>query len=147
MMKYTDRLNAPLMFHKFFNYIFLPLSFLFAMERLVVEHALLFSGHWLTTIDACSVLATLTLSALAFVGLLQWKGFGWYAVMGLQAAQLVFALITLVISASLIPDQLQQAAVQSAGTVLRTVLVGLYYLKRRPLFCPAKAPASTGAEL
>ena len=70
MTKYTDRYTAPLLFHKLMNYLFLPLTFLFAVERLVMEHAILFSGNWIAAVDACSVFATLLLSALAFVGLL-----------------------------------------------------------------------------
>lgn len=140
MTTYTDRFGTPLLFHKFMNYVFLPLSFLFALERLVVERALLFSGLWLTTIDACSVLATLLLTALAFVGLLRWKGFGWYGVMALQVVQFLFSLITLVICARYTPDQLKAVAVQSAGAALRGVLVGVYYLKRKPLFFPPSEP-------
>lgn len=147
MTKYTERLGTPLLFHKFMTYVFLPLSFLFAMERLVVEHALLFSGNWITTIDACSVFATLLLTALAFVGLLQWKGFGWYGLMALQVVQFVFSLITLVVYARYLPDQIRTAAVQSAGIALRGILVGIYYLKRRPLFCPTRDAAGVGPGL
>lgn len=147
MTKYTDRYTAPLLFHKLMNYLFLPLTFLFAVERLVMEHAILFSGNWIAAVDACSVVVTLILSALAFVGLLRWKPLGWYSVMALQVVQLAFSIATLVICAAFTPDVLRAAAAQSAGAVLRAALVGLYYLKRRPLFCPAKAPAPAGPEL
>ncbi|WP_251445178.1 hypothetical protein [Vermiculatibacterium agrestimuris] len=147
MTKYTERLGTPLLFHKFMNYVFLPLSFLFAMERLIVEHALLFSGNWITTIDACSVFATLLLTALAFVGLLQWKSFGWYGLMILQAVQFLFSLVTLVIYALYLPDQINAVAVQAAGIALRGVLVGIYYLKRKPLFFPVRDTAGAGSGL
>lgn len=133
MEKHYDQYATPLLFHKFFWYISLPLSFIGGAFQLFVSiKSLTFSMLYLP--DVVSSLIGMVLVVLCFVGFFGWKAYAWYSVIILLSLNILFSLITVILSALVTPQQLGTQLIGFVVALIYGILVGIYYIKRRELF-------------
>ena len=142
MTKYYDRATAPLKFHKFFWYFSLPIGFLYTFYELVSDLLGMQSYHWIYTFNFVSYIIAMILDLVCFIGFFHWKAYAWYCLMVRFGFALANAFSILVISAVYSPDQVPQSVGQFIGVAAASVLIIIYYVKRKPLFIPGMAPPS-----
>lgn len=134
MKKYTIWENTPLNWHIFLTYIKLPLTVLGNISLLIFYADNINSWAWEITgnplgwIDICCAVATIILSTVAFLGCLP-KRRKWYGPQCVIALYIITALYSL---------YLNVLGGFIANSIM-TVLVSIYYCKRRPLFSSRKS--------
>ena len=151
MRKYYDRSATPLAFHKFFWWVALPLSFLTGCTGMnsAVQDVNAGYGAY-ATINVLYYFVILGLIAACFIGFFQWKSYAWYCVILILSVNVVYGLCAVVLYAVMLPDWIANAIVWLIISLLYGILIGIYYIKRRPLFFPEMkdphADAVGGAE-
>lgn len=136
MTTYTNRETAPLTFHTFNRYVFLPLGILSTLGQMMMEYEDLTSGGFYT-IDLCYTVIALVLGIVSFYGFFGWMAYAWYAIMALRIINIVYAVFVLILWAIYLPTQVASLLGEVLGTVLVSVPICIYYAKRKPLFVPA----------
>lgn len=138
MTYYTNRQTAPLTFHSFIKYFSLPLGILKTLANLAATQyaAPQAAVGWDTFVS----FVDLILLAVAFVGFIRWKGYGWTTFMGHLGLMAVNAVAVVFFYAQY--DAVEAALGQLLVTVIYVGLVGFYYIKRQYLFFPEQAPIS-----
>lgn len=135
MKQYQSRLDAPLKFHKFYWYIYLPIQFLRVLGMLFsTDLQMKGTFSWIYGIDSVFFIASLGLILACFIGFFRWKPYAWYSMMILLSVSLGYAWYTIFLYAALFPELVSTAIGQMIGVSIHSVLVGIYYIKRRPLF-------------
>lgn len=142
MKQYDDRATTPLMYHKFRWYVSLPLAVLITLIQINNEKELLFSGNWAYGIDGGYLLIILVLNMICFVGYFQWRAYAWYSTLISMVVQSGYAFIGIIIYALYLPSQIATALGQFLGVTTVSILIGIYYIKRKPLFFTGAVPAA-----
>ena len=143
MEQYHSDAQTPLKFHKFFWYVLLPLNFFSTAVTLKQEFSVMTEFSWLFAVDAFFFTVALGLMLACFVGFFGWKSYAWYSVMALLGTFVVSGICTVAIYAAYVPEELTYSFGQLVVAILEAVLIGKYYIKRRPLFF-SDAQTTTG---
>ena len=146
MTTYTNRDTAPLTFHTFNRYVFLPLGILSTLGQMMMEYESLTSGGFYT-IDLCYTIIVLVLGIASFYGFFGWMPYAWYSIMALRILNIVYAVFVLILWAIYLPTQVASLLGEVLGTVLASVPICIYYAKRKPLFVPAADKAVEASEM
>ncbi|MGE4352847.1 MAG: zinc ribbon domain-containing protein [Oscillospiraceae bacterium] len=144
MKRYYRKEETPLKFHKFFWFM-IPIGILASIVKVASELNDVSNFHWFLTVNLACYIIDLALLAVGFTGFFRWRAYAWYAVMSYLYFGVVYNVFLVVIYAVYIPEQMAAAAGQLLGISLYSVLIGIYYLKRRPLFFEGSAQ-SGGAD-
>lgn len=137
-MKYYSIEHTPLKWHTFYRYVSMPLGVITGIIAVFSYITTMDNLYYLIDIF-CSVVQTVCCAA-AFVGFFKWKPYAWYAVMVNLANGVVYAIISLVVTAAFGGDVAYSMG-SVIGTTVVSVLIGIYYYKRKPLFFGTPAPA------
>ncbi len=135
MIKYHIQNVTPLAFHNFFRFFSLPVGALLALVRLVGvfnQSNVVFNSYSL--IDVAYYILAITLSIVCIIGFINWKPYAWQSVMVFLVASPLYCLIILIIYLVYLPSVAATVLGQFIGVLIYGILVGLYYLKRKPLF-------------
>lgn len=133
MEKYYDEFSTPLLFHKWFWYLVLPLSFI----RGVIQLFSIITGPDFGAVslpDIAYIVIAMALMVLCFIGFFGWKSFAWYSVIILLSLNIAYSLLLVILYALFIPQQIGVQLFNFALYLVYGILVGLYYIKRRELF-------------
>ena len=134
MKKYYSRTETPLIFHKIFWYALLPLGFFGGIYNMVKEIQQMPFYNWLYGVDICFYLVTISLALVCFIGFFKWKPYAWYCLIIRLSFTLFNYILAAVITTIYDPDKMAFSIGQVFGILIFTVLIGIYYIKRRPLF-------------
>lgn len=132
MKQYDDIASTPLKWHRVYKYL-IPLIAASALLNLglMLKHGMMPAGILL--IDYIYDVLIIVAGASSVYGFLYWKPIGWYGVMALQALQLIYNLLVLLVTMG--SGRLGQSVyVRILFTSVIAVLVGIYYYKRKVLF-------------
>jgi hypothetical protein len=133
---YHHKEVTPLNFHRFFWYFSLPLGFLIIIGKMVNEISEMVSFNWLYAADIGFFIILLTLRLVCFIGFFKRKSYAWYGVMIFLCVGILNSVYVLIAYAIYSPDQIGTVAAQAAILLIYSILVGIYYNKRRALFFP-----------
>ena len=133
--KYYDRATAPMLFHKIFCFVLLPLSVIYTLgdiSRLITYESLLSPGWYAfcLLIDGAAIVTCI----IAAVGLVQWKEYGWYALYVNVFIRIAFNVFMIVYAWLFRVGNVASFIGGLLGTVIVSGPVLIYYLHRRPLF-------------
>ena len=135
MKKYDDESATPLAFHKFIWWVSLPVNFFLALVRLCnAFYNMDFNYGAFGIIEILFYMAVIGLAAACFIGFFRWKSYSWYCVILLYFINVVYSAYVTVIC---VISHLTQSTIVGAQLVVGLiffVLIGIYYIKRRPLF-------------
>ena len=139
MKKYYEVSDTPLNFHYFFWYAAIPLGSLFLIKNLMGDFAYLSDNAYsdaslLLEIEIFFLFAELILRVICFVGFFKWSKDAWYSLMSLLSLGIIYNLLFLILYAVYFPGLMATALSHLIGATIFAILVGLYYLKRKPLF-------------
>ena len=134
MKKYTDHNSTPLKFHKFFHYVWTPITLLVSIILLFT----LFSGFSYNNVGSAvyvtfSVL-NFALTAAYFIGFFRWKKYAWYCFFAQLISEAVLYTATLILSVFILPQYTSTVIGVLIGFSIRGIPMGIYYYKRRGLF-------------
>lgn len=141
-MKYYSIESTPLKWHTFYRYVSMPLGVITGIIAIFSYITTMDNLYYLIDIFF-SVVQTVCCAA-AFVGFFKWKSYAWYAVMVNLANSVVYAIVSLAVTAAFGGD-VAYAVGSVIGTTAVSVLIGIYYNKRKPLFFGIPAPAEEAA--
>lgn len=131
---YHHKEGIPLNFHRFFWYCSLPLGFLITLSRLFTGISEIISFNWLYAANIGFLIIALALMLVCFIGFFGWKSYAWYGVMIYLCVGVINNVYVLIAYAVYSPNQIGTAAAQAAIFLIYSILVGIYYNKRRALF-------------
>jgi len=134
MKQYYDRVQAPLAFHFFYRFIGLPLGFLTRVTELQELLTMTTDNNWLVTADIIFCLLSIGFILVCFIGFFGWKPYAWYGVMGYLCMQLIYLLAGGTACAILFPEMAGSFVGKIIGALISAPLMGIYYIKRKPLF-------------
>lgn len=134
MKQYLLRENTPLAFHRFFWYFSLPIGFLLTIRTIYTTITEMTAYHWLYTVDIIYSIITLILFAACFIGFFGWKPYAWYCLITSLGLNVSYCVYSVIIYQIYLPDEIGEAVGRLLGIVIYTIIVGIYYTKRRPLF-------------
>ncbi len=134
MKRYYSKYDAPLAFHKFFWYVSLPIGFLLVAARMIYKFSEIETFNWLYAVDIGYCIITLTLRFVCFVGFFRWKSYAWYSVIIYLCFEVLNSIFTFIDYALYTSDQIGTAVGQLLSFLIYSVLVSIYYVKRKPLF-------------
>lgn len=139
MKRYLVEENTPLKYHKFCRWVSLPLSIVL---NLVTVFTMLGTAelNWGHTVDLTYNALAVILALVAFIGFFRWTHASWYAVMGIQVCTIIYSFAVLVITALYSPDETASALGGLLGSGIVSVLIMVYYTKRRALFFREMVP-------
>lgn len=146
MTEYKVKESTPLAYHAFFRWVFLPISILRLSADLVKllrsYDFIILSRDTPWYLAAPLILfpllsfAMLALCIVAIIGCFHWKPYAWYSIMTLMILNLInlaFSFLTAV----LIPGVFSaQEYVTLFGQAIVSILILIYYRKRKLLFIP-----------
>lgn len=134
MKKYTDHNSTPLKFHKFFHYVWTPITLLVSIILLFI----LFRGFSYNNVGSAvyvtfSVL-NFALTAAYFIGFFRWKKYAWYCLFAQLISEAVLYTAALILSVFILPQYISTVIGVLIGFSIRGIPMGIYYYKRRGLF-------------
>lgn len=134
MKKYTDHNSTPLKFHKFFHYVWTPITLLVSIILLFT----LFRGFSYNNVGSAvyvtfSVL-NFALTAAYFIGFFRWKKYAWYCLFAQLISEAVLYTAALILSVFILPQYISTVIGVLIGFSIRGIPMGIYYYKRRGLF-------------
>ena len=142
MRQYYDRSTAPLLFHKFFWWVRLPVGFIFVLVKLVdifLNGEYRYSNYSVYyAVDIVYFLIIIGLTTACFIGFFRWKAYAWYCMIVYLSVYVVYSVFVVMLYSIMIPFQSAAAVGQFIGASVYSVLIGIYYIKRRPLFFPER---------
>lgn len=160
---YYDEYTTPLKFHKFMKYFSLPLGALLILLNLAnVVMALAESDNdivkYLYAVDFAFLAGELIFVCITLHGFYTWGPWGFWGMMAYLGVTLSYDVYLLVVYLVLIPEQVIGGLGSLIGSSIASVLILIYYLKRRPLFFEnlrledmhrrlSEQPASVGSEV
>ena len=134
MKEYTNITTTPLKFHKFFWRIWLPVQVILGSVNFATTVAEMSTFDKFHMIDIGYYTLSVFLFGAAFGGFFRWKKSALVAVFAQMALNLVYVMVLYVLFSNRMPDSMSLAKANVAGTVIRCVIVGVYYFNRRKLF-------------
>jgi len=142
MKQYCCKEEAPLVFHKFFWYVSLPIGFIASIISMIPYFSDTSYLSWAYAFDFVYCAASLTLMAICFIGFFKWKSYAWYGVFIYLCIQIIYKALVVFLYALYSPDEIGTVIGQLIAILLYAILVGMYYKKRRLLFFPEQTQAS-----
>lgn len=139
MKRYYSKESTPLKFHKFFCYVFMPIS-LFSCFAIISN---LYTGYdlnnWGVQIDMVYALASLALIFVILFGFRKWKPSAWYGIIVYLSLQMLYRLLVVVVYYISLTQYdaagyLNNGISQFLGICTYCIPVIVYYSKRKPLF-------------
>ena len=144
--RYYERENTPLGFHKFVHYFSLPAGFLIMLKRLLLDMLPNLNLSPLYWVDIAYTTVALFLFLAAFVGFWKWKAYAWYSFMIYLILNPIYSLCLLILYVRYDSPQVVTMEIQLVTVAIYSILVCVYYRKRRPLFFEAPGgPAESAA--
>ena len=145
MKKYYSRTETPLIFHKIYWYVILPLGFLGGLGNLFRD-----LSEYASSGEILASLITVSLSLACFIGFFDWKPYAWYCLIIKLSLTTVAILIVAVLQTIVDPDLIAYSTGEILAALAIVVPIGIYYIKRRSLFIqnaqnPASPPAYTAS--
>ena len=137
-MKYYSIEHTPLKWHTFYRYVSMPLGVITGIIAILNYIAAMDNLFYLVDIFFC--LVQTVCCAVAFVGFFKWKSSAWYAVVINLANTVIYAIVSLIVAVVFAGDVAYSFG-SLLGTTLTSVLIFIYYNKRKPLFFNMAAPA------
>lgn len=129
--RYYVREITPLRFHKLYHYILTPINIVITVLAIITM---------LINLDDFDILsffyevALLICCVLTFIGCFHFKKYAWIAIMGGFALELIYDLCFILFLAPYGWDAVLYAVSEIIWRVIVIVLMGIYYIKRQPLF-------------
>jgi len=125
MKQYHPAGKAPIQFHMFFWYVTLPFTVLLSIIFILIytsQNTRLLDSFfpYASIFDVIYYALVSILSIICFVGFFRWKSYAWYSVIIILSTMVLYGFISGGIAGALILPY--------------PILVGIYYIKRRPLF-------------
>ena len=134
MKKYTDHNSTPLKFHKFFHYVWTPITLLVSIILLfALFRGFSYNNVGLAVYVTFSVL-NFALTAAYFIGFFRWKKYAWYCLFAQLISEAVLYTATLILSVFILPQYISTVIGVLIGFSIRGIPMGIYYYKRRGLF-------------
>lgn len=134
MSLYNASSDPPLKFHKFFHYCSLPLGALVTIINVYNVISGMAEFNWFYIIDYSYFFCWFVLAVATFAGFFGFKRYSWYTVMIFLTLTPVYALSSVLVYAVYVPDSAAFALGQFIGYSVYSVLVIIYYSKRKKLF-------------
>ena len=141
-MKYYSIESTPLKWHTFYRYVTMPLGVITGIINLIGFITTMDNLFYL--IDIAFMLVQTACCAAAFVGFFRWKSYAWYAVMINLACIVVYEIIGLIVTVFSAGDVAYSIG-SVIGSTAVSILIAVYYNKRKPLFFGTPAPAEEAA--
>ena len=135
MKKYYDRQSTPLLWHGFTRFFRIPVGIIFSLLSIpdaftsTIGFPVL---NWLTPLFSISELA---LSLIIFIGFLKWKSYAWISYYIQYSLTVLFHLISFFWSLIYTPSAIGVSLGYLIATCILFLLEGIYYYKRKALFC------------
>ena len=136
MKRYYDRKTAPKIYHYLQWFIFIPLSFLDAVQLFWKS---LSQGLFLSfpnNIFFIQYIIAIVSAMFCFIGFFRWKSYAWYSVIVYKCASFPFDVFFLLLTFFSGRSGLSHWIKSLVYDLTIVPLVILYYIKRRPLFFP-----------
>ncbi|NCB52617.1 MAG: zinc ribbon domain-containing protein [Clostridia bacterium] len=133
-MKYYTISDTPLAYHNFNRFFVLPVGMLNLIRQIITAFTGSGNIDFYTFFSVSVTLAFLALYVVCFVGFLKWKSYAWYAVMVIIALTPLDCLLILILNILHSPDDIPVSLAKLTLSVLFSILVSIYYEKRKPLF-------------
>ncbi|HIQ98964.1 MAG TPA: hypothetical protein IAB23_04690 [Candidatus Scybalocola faecavium] len=122
---------TPMKFHKFYHFVLTPVNILMTLYLLISGFLHPEDGDVITTGYNVILLACLILT---FIGCFKLKKYAWAAIMTGFVLEVIYELCYVILLAPFGTDALIFAVSQVLWRLVFTVLMGIYYIKRMPLF-------------
>lgn len=122
---------TPLKFHKFYHFVLTPVNILMTGYMLI---SMILHPENADAITIVYDLALLACLVLTFIGCFKLRKYAWAAIMAGFALELVYDFAYLVILSGLGANALLFAFSQILWRIVFIILMGIYYIKRQPLF-------------
>ena len=130
MRKHYTKELTPLKFHKLYYWVITPVNIIFTIYTM----AQMFANHTSTPLLIVYDSLLLISCVLTFVGGYHFKKYAWWAIMGGFALELFYDVYYVIFSAVVMPELMTLALSNVAWRFVAVILMGIYYLKRKPLF-------------
>ena len=134
MKKYTDYYSTPLKFHKFFHYVWTPITLIVSIIALFSSIGSYSQFNRVTAVITTFALLNTGLIVAYFLGFLRWKKYGWYCLYIQMAEELIYGVFQYFVYSTYLPALKSMAFGIIFGVILRGVPIGIYYYNRRALF-------------
>lgn len=134
MKRYYSIGGTPLSFHSFIRYFSLPLSVIYIAADLVECLTNYTRFNWFDTYYIGYDVIFIILGVIIFIGFFRWKAYAWYCMMAILALNPLYLIGSSIICSVYQPSGLTKVLELLATRVIFSVLVGIYYIKRKPLF-------------
>ena len=133
MKTYTDIRTTPLKFHKFYWKIWMPIQVILGGWNFGTLSVNMQSADVYTRVDMAHFLLSGVLFATAMGGFFRWKRSALISVFAQIAENLVYV-VALYLAAAASGGDTNYAQATVIGTLIRSIVVGVYYYNRRKLF-------------
>ena len=134
MKQYTSIENTPMIFHKIFCYILIPLSFLSTFGNLLNTLPLLADIFWFALIDIAFYIIAIIFLGFIFYNALTQSPKTANVILAYYSFIVAYYIIAITIYFIIIPDEIWVMIGQLFGQLVYGVLVYIYYYKRIPAF-------------
>ena len=134
MKQYTNHIDTPLTFHKFYWKIWTPVQIVMMVYNFITTINEMYAFDAYYAIDMVYYICSAALMLCYIVGFAKWKKSGLVCLYGQLVLNLAYVIVLFVIFAVMLPDEMYYAWGSLFGTLIRCGFVGVYYYKRRALF-------------
>lgn len=138
-MKYYSIENTPLKWHTFYRYFAMPVGMISGIGAVFTHIAAMDNAFYLIDIAFC--LIQTVCCSMAFVGFFRWKSYAWYAVMINLISGIVYVIAACLVNIAVDTDQIAYSLGSVAGASVASILIMIYYNKRKSLFFGTPASA------
>ena len=141
-MEYYSHKDTPLRFHKFFRFVFLPLSFIITVTSVVPAIPEFFNYGPLYAVTVVYWTIRMALMIIIFTGFFRWRLYAWYCIFIYLAGDVMLNLgnvIINIIDMGGFMDGDIRFIWEMLGFLAYAIFVVAYYKKRRALFSSAKS--------
>ena len=133
MNKHYNHRQTPLLFHRIYWLMWTPAQIVMGFPGIIEAFGGLQTADIYGIADFIYAVLTVFLMAVYFVAFFSWKLHGWYALMAQLVINVIYAFVSLAVTWQ---DDAAFALSLVIGTLIRCIPVGIYYMKRKPLFAP-----------
>lgn len=145
---YYTKEDAPIKFHKFNHYFFLPFRFL-VLAISISDFIANFQSYDTLGVFSVLVLTVMpcALIVIAFVGFFKWAPYSLYALFAYFALDILSGVYVLVSYLRYLPEENASSIGRFCGTAVVAIFICFYYWKRRNLFLHKTEPLATANAL
>lgn len=134
MKKYTDYYSTPLKFHKFFHYVWTPVTLLISLVVLFIMFRSFSYNNIGSAVYITFAVFNFALTIAYFIGFFRWKKYAWYCLFAQLISEAVLYTVTFILSVFILPQYILTLAGVIIGFSIRGIPMSIYYYKRRGLF-------------